>query len=531
MTSVTTGERGREGSLRDTPRADHSLLMRELERGIVLGKGGPVEVRQTHASVVFLTPSDVYKLKKPVDLGFLNYSTVRRRGRMCRAEVELNRRLAPSVYLGVERLTVSAGGRLQMNGRGRIVDYLVHMRRLDEEDALDGRLRAGRVLPADASRVGERIGRFHATAAAGPPAYGRRTFFRNARENLRALRSSASAFPQAVLAELGEYFGTASRRAAEALDARAADGRIREGHGDLRAEHVYLEDGVTIVDCVEFGRGYRVSDTALDFAFLVMDLVARGFPDTVEPAVQGYERAAGDSVGGVLPLYCWYRALVRAKVADILEHEAGLTDEERLGAGLDARRHLYHALRFARDDRRPVLVTVGGLPGSGKSTLARALGGATGAVVVCADEVRKRMAGLGAGEHPAAGIDEGLYSDEMSRRVYNSLVAAAERALAQGRSLILDATFRRGADREAARTVAARHGAQLLMVECSATEQVIRQRLRRRAEVPDAWSDASEATFEAHLATYVPPGREAGAHVVDTTIPLLTQVESVLWAQ
>lgn len=183
----------------------HEALVRELASGTLFGAPGSIEIRETHASLVFLTPSEVFKLKKPVDFGFLNYSTLRRRGRMCRQEVVLNQRLAPDVYLGVERLTQGAGGHLQLSGRGRVVDYLVRMRRLRDEDALDARLRAGGAAADDVRRVGECIGRFHVTLDPAPRAFGPTSFLRNARDNLVALRSSTSGFPEAVLAELEAY--------------------------------------------------------------------------------------------------------------------------------------------------------------------------------------------------------------------------------------------------------------------------------------------------------------------------------------
>lgn len=523
-----TGTHAKEAT--SVARTDGPLaLARELASGTLFGDVRLVEVRETHASIVFLTSHDVYKLKKPVDLGFLNYSTLRRRARMCREEVEVNRALAPNVYLGVERITRDHDRALRLNGRGHVMDYLVHMRRLPDEAAFDASLRSGLAGVDEARRIGARVGRFHSVALRGPRAYGPATFLRNAGDNLATLSASNSGFPVSLLDELAAYFREMSSVAKAALHRRVADGWVRDGHGDLRAEHVYLEDGITIIDRVEFNRRYRTSDTALDFAFLIMDVIACGYPDMVAPLLQGYEPVVGDSVRDVLQFYCWYRALVRAKVADILAQTDGLPDDMRLASTLSARRHLYYALRFARGETRPVLVAVGGLPGTGKSTLAGALGSVIGASVQSADETRKRLAGLGPGAHPNAAIDQGIYTEEINRRVYGTLSDTADRALARGRSVVLDATFRRVADREAVRSLAERQGARFLFVECVAPEGVVRERLRRRAIEPDPWSDATEATFDAQLRTYRSPDEPADASVVSTTGPVIEQVESIVW--
>lgn len=255
----------RDPTARTEYNGDASDLKAALADGSLLGHPGSLEIRETHASLVFLTPTDVYKLKKPLDLGFLNYSTRRRRARMCRLEISLNRRLAPNVYLGVDRVTREKAGHL-LNGSGRVVDYLVHMRRVPDERGLDALLRSGAVGNDDARRVGERIGAFHRAAEQAPRSFGPQTFLRNARENLTGLKSlGGAAIPTSVYEEFASYLRQGRSEASPILGARADNGRIRDGHGDLRAEHVYLENGITILDCVEFSERYRMSDTALDF--------------------------------------------------------------------------------------------------------------------------------------------------------------------------------------------------------------------------------------------------------------------------
>jgi aminoglycoside phosphotransferase family enzyme/predicted kinase len=511
---------------------DPAEILRLLEAGDAPNENAaPVVIRETHASQVFLTPSDVFKLKKAVDLGFLNYSTLRRRAHMCKQEVLLNRRLAPEVYLGVEKLTRERNGSLTLNGHGSVVDYLVHMKRLPDECSLAGRLGAAMVGHAEVERDGARIGTFHRTAPPADPAFGPRTFLANAEENLRQLQSTISgSYLGGAVQELTDYFADARTQLRPALDARAAAGWIRDGHGDLRAEHIYLLEGIVIIDCVEFNARYRRSDTALDFAFLAMDLHTLGYPDLVAPLVQSYEAEAQDVVDIVLPTYCWYRALVRAKVAGVLAGEEHVAQATRSAAGLDVRRYVHHGLGFARGNQRPLLIVVGGLPGTGKTTLARGLADAVGAQVRCADEVRKRLAGLGPGVHIDSALDSGLYGSDMNERVYRSLLEFAKTALNLGRSIVLDATFRRPANREAVHSLAVRSGARFLMVECEAPNEVVEKRLRGREINPDDWSDATVETYRALRKNH---SRSAGLSQpelmpLSTDRPLLELVDDLL---
>lgn len=499
-----------------------------MTAGALFSDSAQVEVRETHGSRVFLTVSDVYKLKKPVNLGFLDYSTPARRGRMCRQEVALNQRLAPDVYLGVERLTRGPDGALRFNGRGPVVDYLVHMRRLPDDRALDAQLRAGKAGQDEVRNVGAILGAFHAAATPAPVALGPATFRRNARENFEQVRTSWPAtLPRHILGEISARFSEALEGGRAEIAQRAEAGRVRDGHGDLRMEHVYLEERIEVIDCVEFSKRYRASDTALDFAFLVMDMESSGFPDLVDPLVEAYESQMNDDICGVRRLYTVYRALVRAKVAFILAEEGDVPDATRRAGLLGARQNVHYALQALRGGQAPMLIAVGGLPGTGKSTLARALADTIGATVRSADETRKRLAGLDENVHPEHGIDDGIYSDAMNKRVYGSLLDHAVANLNRGRNCILDATFRREEDLDAVGELAARHGAKFVSIRCTAPEKTVLERLTKRETTPDPWSDATVETYFAHR-------REAGGEhpaatvTVATTLPMHEQVDVVL---
>ena len=358
-------------------RQDALQLVAELKSSGLFGCAPAlIEARHTHASVVFLTPTDVYKLKKPVDLGFLDYSTPRRRALMARREVDLNRRLAPSVYLGVKRLVRSPDGSLAFNDRGPAIDYLVHMRRLPDESSLAALAASGDAGEAEVRSVARHLAVFHATAPEAPEHYGRAALlWRNARENLASLESpSGRLLTHPMGEEVGTFMRDFLRSRKAALAARVAGGKLRDGHGDLRCEHVYFEGGtIQIIDCIEFCSRFRFGDVALDLGFLAMDLAASGFAALARALIDEYELASGDDLSTWMPFCTAYRATVRCKVALVRAGEPEFSVAERESACLEAARYLYAALRFCRGDEKPCLVVVGGRTGTGKTTAARLL--------------------------------------------------------------------------------------------------------------------------------------------------------------
>ncbi len=519
----------------DDRRQDLSQLVAELKSSGLFGcDPGLIEARQTHASIVFLTPTDAYKLKKPVDLGFLDYSTPRRRALMARREIDLNRRLAPSVYLGVKRLVRAPCGSLAFGDRGPAIDYLVHMRRLPDESSLAARLASGAAGEVEVRTVARRLALFHARAAPAPGRYGGAALlWRNARENLASLDSpSGRLLTRPMGEEVGAFMRDFLRSRKAALAARVAAGKIRDGHGDLRCEHVYFEgEAIQIIDCIEFGSRFRFGDVGLDLAFLAMDIATSGFAPLARALVDEYELASGDDLAAWMPFYTAYRATVRCKVALVRAADPEFSVAERGAARLEAARYLYAALRFCRGDEKPWLVVVGGLTGTGKTTVARLLSAVLPASVISADETRKRIAGLGPNVHRYLPADEGLYSPEMNRAVYQRIAERTEAALDRGQWAILDATYRRRADREALRELTRRLGARPLFVECAAPEDVVRARLAsRKARGGDPWSDGRWETYRSQRALIEPlSGREHSDSVVlPTELGWMEQANLVL---
>ncbi|MFW6051689.1 MAG: AAA family ATPase [Myxococcota bacterium] len=490
--------------------------------------GPDVELRETHISWVFLSDGDVWKVKKPVDMGFLDFRTAEQRRAACEAEVRLNRRLAPDVYRGVVPITRGGDGRHRIDGDGEVVDWAVHMRRLPDRIRADVMLAEGRLRPEHLRRVAERVAAFHAEQPGGDAiaAMGRpEAIAANVQENFEQTRETVRQhLSDEEAREIERWQTHVLETQAARFEARVRQGRVRDGHGDLRLEHVYLDgDGsVTIVDCIEFNERFRYADVCADVAFLSMDLAYEGRVDLAEHFLAAYAREAGDyDLYGLVDFYESYRAYVRAKVSSILaaDEEADAATRER--AGGRARR--YYLLALAAERRplmEPAVVAVGGLIASGKSTVADRLSLVLGAPVICADRTRKELWGVRPTERVGSAAFEGAYSAEFTEKVYAELLRRAEVVVASGRPVLLDASFRSRAHRAAARALARAQGVPFRFVECRVAPVVAKERLRGRVE--GEVSDARLELFDDFVAAWEPvdelPGREHVA--IDTARPL-----------
>ncbi|MCS6803431.1 MAG: AAA family ATPase [Chloroflexota bacterium] len=493
----------------------------------------PVKVMQTHASVVFLAGDRAYKLKKPVNFGFLDYSTLARRRVMCLREVRLNQRLAPDVYLGV-RPVVERDGVIALGGTGQLVDWLVEMRRLPDERCLRHLVVERQVGEEEIRAIARRLAAFYAAPATarGAARYGSIAAIRgNAEENFRQIVPFVGTALSAAAYEEIVATGRALLRERHAIfEARRAAGKVRDGHGDLRCEHVYLLPEIAVVDCIEFNQRFRFGDQAGDLAFLAMDLEAHGRPDLAGALVAEFERAAEDDLSGVLDFFVAYRACVRGKVAALRAAEPEVGDEERSWALVEAARFFALARRVGRGDRAPRLIMICGLTGVGKSVLAQAVGRILGARVFEADETRKRLAGLEPTAHRDDALDDGLYAPAMNARVYAALLEGAAAELAAGRTAILDATYRRRADRAAAVALARKFGARLVVVECVADDATCLARIARRREDPGRHSDSRAEIYFAQRAAFEPLDELPDRLTIDTRLPLARQALAVVEA-
>jgi len=449
--------------------------------------GGPVTTHGTHASWVLVGDREALKVKKPAVMPFLDYGTLERRKAACLLEVERNRRLAPAIYLGAVAIVPDGPGVAvrDVDDPGA-VEYAVRMRRYAEHDTLASRLARGEVSSRDVGRIGERIARFHADVPAVATDTGAESVKRWLDDTFASLRGLTHRRRHRVLLTGAERFAAAFITTRwDEFDRRAASGRVRDGHGDLRAKHVLLTGGdVVVVDCVEFEPQLRQIDVATDLAFLVMDLHAFARADLAMRLVGAYRAAGGDA--GDDALVAWlaaYRALVRARV--MLLRAPRQSREEAGRSRAIADRLLGVAERLVWQARGPGTFAVGGLAASGKTTLAKALARRTGLPYLSSDVARKAGAGIPLGQR----ADPAVYAPEVSLRLYAQLGARA--ALEPG-GAIVDATFGRSRERVAFRDG---HGAArpVLHVECVAPLALriarAHARQRSRAGASDAGPD------------------------------------------
>ncbi|MCB9890954.1 MAG: AAA family ATPase [Planctomycetes bacterium] len=455
---------------------------------------GPVEVVSTHASHVFLTKRDVFKIKRAKNFGFLDYSTLELREHFCHEEVRLNRRAAPGVYLGVLSVRLDDAGHSLVRD-GEVVDYVVHMRRLPIDRSAEALLARDQLGHDEIDSLAAYLRRFYASVPHDEPSPGAlatsiRENFRQARPFVREIVPEAC-FDEVVAAQSAwlEHHGP-----------RLAERRSHDGHGDLRLEHVYfMDDGPIAIDCIEFTERFRVGDWALDVAFLAMDLADHGRPDLADSLLARLAFEFDDyDFWPLVDGYVSYRAFVRGKVACFVAADAHTAEAVRARKVSEARR--YFAL--ARDALiahrpAPVLVCVGGKIASGKSTVASVLARRASCAIVSADATRKSLAGLAHTDTGPASI----YTPEFSSRVHDELIRRAELVLQAGRSVIVDTTFGTKGLRSRFRELAERLGARFVFVECRTDEAESLRRLRARGsgEVSDAreeqWATLS-ARFE-----------------------------------
>ena len=449
-----------------------------------------VEVHETHASWVFLAGEHAYKVKKPVALGFLNYSTLSRRHAACRDEVRVNQELAPGIYLGVRAIIRAGGGfRFGPDGTPGAVEYAVLMRRFDDADTLDGVIAAGALSHADLGAVARRLLDFHRrtpVVTGGSPDEVLDTWNANVDE-LEHLEHHAH-WHMDIVRGFGEAFVNAH---AKEIERRARDGHVRDGHGDLRCEHVLLGRTVRVLDRIEFDPALRHMDVACDLAFLTMDLDAHRQRWAARELLSAYRYAGGSP--GSETLRCFYAAhwaLVRAKVALIAAtardgpaHEGQVARAERLWS---------LAERLCWQARRPLVLVVCGPAASGKSTLAAELARRSQLPVVSSDAVRKRLAHLGPFE-PARAEH---YSARFTHATYEQLGRDALLALRRDDGVIVDATCRSRGDRAPLLGRLRGAGVTHLIVRCEVTLELALERAARRLHDPRRVSDATPQIAE-----------------------------------
>lgn len=493
-----------------------------------------VHLLQTHVSFLFFTDLHVYKIKKPVDFGFLNFTTLDRRRFYCNEEIRLNRRLCPDMYLGVVEVRDSPDGG-SFIGNGQVLDYAVKMKRLPEQKMLHRLVSENLATPGQLRQVGHVIANFHLKAERSTviAEYGKPEVIRqNWDENFQQLQSFADAVvEQRDLTLVNDWGRRFLEKNSPLFTDRATGGFIRDCDGDIHLDNICLTDQVCIFDCIEFNNRFRYSDTAADIAFLLMDLDFNGRSDLAETVLDEYAGVTGDE--GALPLipfYKTYRAMVRCKVECFRLNDPLISGEEKNAARQRGMAYLRLARRYALHDRLPLsLMLTCGLMGSGKSTVASALSEAAGVEAVSSDRVRKELAAIPEGGHDYSGYGKGIYTPEADGATYGELLRRAEEAIANGRSIIIDATFRRENDRRMVRSIAGRYGAQYSVIITTCPDEVARQRLEERERRPDEVSDGRWELYHLQQAEFENPQPDEGCLIfVDTSRPINATIDTIL---
>ncbi len=526
-----------------------------------------IEMVETYISYIFFTGRHVYKVKKPVDYGFLDFTTLEKRRYYCNQEVKLDRRISPEVYLGVVEIR-NRDSCYSVEGPGETLEYAVKMRQLPKDWAMNSLLRQGKVSAESVRRIAAIIADFHRHADTGPaitPLGDLDAVRLNTEENFTQTRKYVGVcLPQDAFDDLVGYARDFMAAREGLFRTRAAEGRVKDCHGDLHSANIFRDPGASgpgeseaggtsIIDCIEFNERFRCSDVAEDIAFLAMDLDFHGRHDLSEKFVRAYVEESGDAGAlQLLDFFKTYRAYVRGKVSSFRLDDASLSNEDRDAVLSTARAYSDLAHSYIQDYTRqdyprrdytrvfsnPTLVLVAGITGTGKSTVAQEMTRHWGLSYVSSDITRKTLAGLAPEEHRYLRLGEGIYAPDFSRLTYDAMLQQAEERLREGHSVVMDATFRRSEERERAVEAARRLGADAWVIECFLSEEEARRRLERRFQEGTSVSDGRWELYHHHQQEWEPvaevPGHrhvmlDTGGSLQDIKRELIRRLYSQAW--
>jgi len=467
-----------------------------------------VQVIQTHISVVFITDERVYKVKKPVDFGFLDFTTLEKRQHFCFEELALNRRLSPEVYLDVVPVT-EQDGTLKFGGMGKPVEYAVLMVRLAEDRILINLLEKGEADELMMKRIAEKISGFHLSAETSKEIIeigGTAAVDFNTEEDFSQIEPYIGlTLSESTFDLLTDYTRIFREVNSGLFEAREAGGWIRDGHGDLHTQHICMDNGIQIFDCIEFNLRFRYSDILCDAAFLAMDLERLGHTELATAYTEAYLSAAGqEGTKALYNFYTCYRAIVRGKVEGFRFHDPSISKSEAAQAKENAADFMLLAERYAKTLYPPTLFIICGLMGSGKSSVAEGLAGRLDLSILSSDRVRKELAGIDPGESQKVPFDSGIYSQEMTQRTYDKMNTTAAGILKTGGSVILDATFIDPVRRKASVNTSRKTGARPIFLYLEADGTTLRARLRKRVKERSI-SDGREEILDDQLKAFITP--------------------------
>lgn len=461
---------------------------------------GAIELIETHISWVLLTGQQAYKIKKPVDLGFVDFTSLERRKHFCEEEIRLNSRLAPNLYLDVVPITGTAENP-QVGGDGEIIEYAVRMRQFDTSTVLSV-MSLQEITIDQMDRLADDCAAFHDVADAVAPDshYGTpAAIFKPVVTNFDVLRGLDASVAELVT-EVWDRTEFLFERLIHTFKQRQLKGRVRECHGDLHLGNMFLQDGrITIFDGIEFNESLRWIDVVSDVAFLIMDLTSRGQNAVANRFLNRWLERTGDYDGlRVLAFYCSYRAAVRAKVDVIRSHQPDVAFSEQRHLVDDCCEHLQLARQYLIRQPPSLTITMG-LSGSGKTTITDRMMANGNVIRIRSDVERKRLHGLGLLEQSPDELKKRIYSDHSTEMVYRKLRHLAAAAIDAGYPVVVDATFLKQAQRRMFAQLAESLGVPFTILHCDADESVLRERIRLREGRNDDASEAGEAVLDSQL--------------------------------
>ena len=505
-----------------------------------LAEGAEIRHVQTHISDVFVAGKHVYKVKKSVNFGFLDFTSLEKRRYFIQQEIELNRRLAAGVYEGAVAILKDKNGSFRLSERpedfDRAVEYALKMKRLDDAWSLKAMLGDGRLKEHHIVALAKKLQAFYANgpldearSVFGEPAQIKRNTDENFEQTLPYIGFTLSEREYRAIEAFTNSFLVEHR---ELLQRRVQEGFIRDCHGDLHADHVYFPPSgeVLIIDQIEFNERFRFHDVASDVAFLTMDLTFQGFPNWAKAFKRAFTQETNDKdLLELLPFYEAYRAYVRGKVEGFsLEKDSAKPGSK---AFQRVRGYFRLAYRRALGISEPLLLVVLGPMGSGKTTLAMALSEALDIPTLSTDKVRKELAGIGEQRHYVP-FGEGIYSTEFSQRTYEELAHRALGHIKAGRSIIIEGGFPGPQERTLPLAKLKRAGihARTVFIACEASKATLVCRLQKRQLSGEQVADGRTEILESQLASFasLPVGIEAPLLRVWSEKPLASQVERIL---
>ena len=493
-----------------------------------------IKLIETHISWVILTGNFVYKIKKPVNFGFLDFSTLKKRHTCCMEELRLNRRLAANIYLDVVPISGTPEKPIITPG-GEAFEYAVKMAQFPQSAQLDFMLAAGKLKLEHMDTIAHMVADFHQQIEVADESmdYGNNDIiYQPVEENFSQIREHLDITPYANTLEALETWNRSVFDEHKAIfEQRKHDGFVRECHGDMHLRNlVWLDNGPTAFDCIEFNAHLRWIDVISDVAFLVMDLQDRQQHQLANRFLNSYLEITGDYTGlSVLPFYLCYRALVRAKVDALRLEQKNIPEQERQHSLEEFESYLQLATTYTQHST-PKLIIMRGLSASGKSTISKQLVDTTGMIRIRSDVERKRLFSVLLANNESSKktpnkINSGIYSAQASQQTYAKLAELASQVISSGYSVIIDATFLKYPQRAPFQQLAQRLGVAYIILEITAPKQILRQRIiERQHDI----SDADLAVLDHQLSNWQPLQENESSNVLTVNTATTVEIDELI---